>query len=560
MGEAARARAQAARPALLRRKGPAPKGLRVEHFVFPLLVAAGLIAYHNSFRGPFVFDDIPAITWNTSIRTLWPPSTVFSAPPRNAATGRPIVNLSLALNYALGGYDVVSYHVFNLGIHILSALLLFGIILRTLRSPGLRARYLDGAVGIAGAAALLWVVHPLNTESVSYTIQRTELLGGLFFLSTLYCAIRCFESPKERRWHVAALVAFALGLGSKEIVALAPAVVIVWDGLFWSASWKQALRRHRRLYIGFAIVLFLFMLFVGTRLRKTFKGIATQNVSPWQYALTQSGVIVYYLRLAIWPHPLSADYDGWPIATSVTSVLPYLTIILTLLALTFWGLARRHKLAFLGVWFFAILAPTSSFRPLSWEVAAERRMYLPLAAVVVLVVLGGATLLRYLRAPRLLGGLVAVAFAATLAFVTVRRNEDYRTPVVFWNDIVSKRPDNPRARISLGTYLYREGRKAEAFSHLAEAVRLNPKSALARSNLGNVLVGQGRTGEAIEHYREAVRLDPEDGRTRFNYARALARQGRREEAIEELESLLRRYPGFSSANLLLDRLRNGPAR
>jgi hypothetical protein len=557
MGEAARARAQAARPAQLHRKGPSTRSLRVEHFVFALIVAAGLIAYHNSFRGPFVFDDIPAITWNTSIRTLWPPSTVFSAPPRNAATGRPIVNLSLAFNYALGGYNVVSYHVFNLGIHILSALLLFGIIRRTLRSPGLRARYLDGAVGIAGAVALLWVVHPLNTESVSYTIQRTELLAGFFLLLTLYCAIRGFESPKKRRWHIAALGAFALGLGSKEIVAVAPAVVIAWDALFWSASWKQALRRHRRLYIGFAIVLFLFVLFVGTRLRKTFRGIARQ-MSPWHYALTQSGVIVHYLRLAIWPHPLSADYDGWPIATSITSVLPYLTIILTLLALTFWGLLRRHKLAFLGVWFFAILAPTSSIRPLSWEVVAERRMYLPLMAVLLLVVLGGATLLRNLRAPQPVRGLLVVAVAAILAVVTTRRNEDYRTPIVFWNDIVSKRPDNPRARISLGTYLYREGRSAEALSQLAEAVRLNPKSAHARSNFGIVLASQGRMGEAIEQYREAVRLDPDDGRTRFNYARALVRQGRREEAIDQLETLLRLNPGYSSATLLLDRLRIGP--
>jgi hypothetical protein len=559
MGEAARARAQAARPASLRRQGPAPKNLRVEHFVFPLLVAAGLIAYHNSFRGPFVFDDIPAITWNTTIRTLWPLSTVFSPPPHNAATGRPIVNLSLALNYALSGYNVASYHVVNLGIHILSALVLFAIILRTLRSPGLSARYRDGAVGIATGVALLWVVHPLTTECVTYTIQRTELLASLFFLLTLYCAIRGFESPKERRWHVAALVAFALGLGSKEIVAVAPAVVIAWDRLFWSASWKGGLRRHRRLYAGFAVVLFLFVVFVGTRLRGAFKGIARQ-MSPWDYALTQSGVIVHYLRLAIWPHPLSGDYDGWPIATSVTGVLPYLTIILTLLALTFWGLARRHKLAFLGVWFFAILAPTSSFRPLSWEVAAERRMYLPLAAVVFPLVLGGATLLRKLRAPRLVGGLLAVAFAATLAVVTIQRNEVYRTPVVFWSDVVSKRPDNPRARISLGYYLYKQGRSAEALSHLTEAVRLQPQSAKARSNFGIVLASQGRTGEAIEQYREAVRIDPNDSRTRFNYARALIRQGRREEAIEQLEATLRLYPGFSSAILLLDRLRNGPAR
>jgi hypothetical protein len=300
----------------------------------------------------------------------------------------------------------------------------------------------------------------------------------------------------------------------------------------------------------------LFVMFVGTRLRQAFTGIA-DVVSPWHYALTQSGVIVRYLGLAIWPHSLTADYGGWPIATSLKSVLPYVTIVLALLALVSWGLVRKKKLAFVGVWFFVILAPTSSFRPLTNEVAAERRMYLPLAAIVLLAVLGGSNLLRRLRAPRISGRLVVLALAAVLAFFTVRRNHVFRTPIVFWSDVVSKRPDNPRARISLGYYLYKQGRHADALTHLARAVRLEPANASARYSFGVVLASQGKTTEAIEQYREAIRINPQDVRTHFNLARALVQQGHRDESIEHLEAAIRLRPDFSAARRLLAQLRSG---
>lgn len=537
-------------------KQPTRKTLRVEHFVFALLIAAGSIAYHNALRGPFVLDDIPAITWNPTIRTLWPPSTVLSPPPHSAATGRPIVNLSLALNYAVSGRNAVSYHVFNLAIHILSALVLFAIILRTLGSPGLRSRHGDRAIVIATAAALLWVVHPLTSESVNYTIQRTELLMGLFFLLTLYCAIRAFEPPERRGWYVPGLAAFALGLGSKEVIVVAPAVVFVYGWMFFSTSLRNAFRRHWPLYAGFAAVLLLYTLLIGTRLRRAFAGFSGRAITPWNYAMTQAGVIVHYLRLALWPHPLVADYDGWPIATSVTSVLPPLVVVVTLLALTFWGLARRQKLALLGVWFFVILAPTSSVRPMPTEVAAERRMYLPLAAVVLLVVLAGQAVLQRLGAPRAAGAVIVVALAAILALVTVRRNEDYRTILGFWSDVIAKRPDNPRAHGALGNYLFKQGRKAEALEQLAEAVRIQPDNAYAQYRLGIVLASQGRTEEATARYREAIRIDPDNVYAHYNLARVLIAQGLTIEATEHLETAVRLQPAFPQARRTLDDLRS----
>ncbi|HEX9286719.1 MAG TPA: tetratricopeptide repeat protein [Thermoanaerobaculia bacterium] len=582
------------RRAKARQKQPTRRAFRFSRLAAPLLVAAGLFAYHNALNGPFVLDDVPAIPDNATIRTLWPASGVLSPPAQSAVTGRPLVNLSLALNYAASGLNVVPYHAFNIAIHLLAAVVLFGIIRRTLGGRGPEDRDHDPATGIATAAALLWVVHPLVTESVDYTIQRTELVMGLFFLLTLFCAIRVFDSPGSPGWQAAAVASFALGMGSKEVIVVAPLVVLVYDRLFRSRSFRDALQRHWRLYAGFAGVLVLFVLLVATRFRRVFTGMAGRSVTPWDYALTQSGVIVHYLRLSLWPHPLAADYDGWPIATSPVSVLPYLVVVLALVALTLWGLARRRKLAFLGVWFFFILAPTSSFRQIPSEVAGERRMYLPLVAVVALLVLAGRALFSRLDAPRIVSVTVTAALAITLSLVTVHRNDDYRTVLSFWSDAVAKRPDNPRARMSLGDYYFRHGRGAEAVAQLAEAVRLQPGSAKAQFDLGIVLANQGRMDEAIEHYRETLRIFPENasahnnlaaalaGRfdidgaieqyreairiepghavAHYNLALALGQRGRMEEEIQHLEAAVRLQPDFAQARRTLDDLRGRASR
>ena len=514
---------------------------RLERYAPLLIVFAGVVCFHNALRGPFVLDDFTAISNNPTIRT---PSDVLSPPAHSPVTGRPLVNLTLALNFALGGLDVTSYHVVNLAIHVLAALVLFGIVRRTLHAPRVSERLRPPANGIATAVALLWVVHPLTTESVDYTIQRTELLMGLFFLLTLYGAIRGFESSRPGVWYAAALAAFALGLGSKEVIAVAPVVVLAYDWLFWSPSFPAALRRRRFLYAGFAVVLALFAILVGTRLRGAFTGLS-RRMSPWDYALTQTGAIVHYLRLAVWPHPLAADYDGWPIATSLMAVLPYATLLLLLAGLTVWGLVRRRPLAFLGVWFFVILAPTSSFRPLAVEVVAERRMYLPLVAVVVLAVLAGRALLDGVKAPRSVGIAGVAVLAAILGIVTIQRNRTYQTTLSFWNDIVEKRPDNPRARIWLAKHLREAGRNPEAIQHLTAAVGLQPKNGDAQYGLGVALASQGRTDEAIQHYREALRINPKDAPAHNNLGVALASRGQIVEAVGHYLEAIRLNPGYA---------------
>ena len=412
-----------------------------------VIVIAGLWVYHNSFHGPFIFDDVPAILNNPNIRQLWPPWRAMYAPPSSPVAGRPVVCLTLALNYALGGLNVWGYHAFNVTIHLLCALVLFGILRRTFEGEKLRERFGAGAVWLAGAIALIWEVHPLQTESVTYIVQRTELLMGLFLLLTLYCALRSSQSTHPRVWQVVAIAACALGMGSKEVMVVAPVIVLLYDRVFLVSSFRELWQRRKGLYIGLAGTwLILAVLMAATFPRETIS-FGTENLTAGDYLKTEAGVLLYYLRLCFWPHPLVIDYSNWPIARSLRESFVSAMVVILLIGATLWAFRRRPWVGFLGAWFFLILAPTSSFIPILGEVAAERRMYLPLAAVVTLVVAGIWRIVAELRgndavvlpAQRLAIGILIVD-VLLLGWLTVRRNGDYRTEVSIWRDTAGNLP------------------------------------------------------------------------------------------------------------------------
>ena len=173
-----------------------------------LIVIAGALTYANSLSGPLLFDDQSAIISNPQIRRLWPPIEALAPPRDSVLTSRPFVNFSFAVNYALGGVSVRGYHLVNVSLHLLSALLLFGVVRRTLLTPKLRERFASSSSGIALACALIWMLHPLQTEAVDYITQRTELMMGLFYLLTMYCAIRAMDASAPEQWRAAAIVAW----------------------------------------------------------------------------------------------------------------------------------------------------------------------------------------------------------------------------------------------------------------------------------------------------------------------------------------------------------------
>ena len=518
--------------------------LKAQKFIPLLLIAAGVLAYHNSFRCPFIFDDLH-ITEDPLIRQLWPPW------PLLAHSSRPVVLLSLAANYALGGLNPLGYHIFNLAIHILAGLTLYGVVRRTLGSRTLSAKWVPAAAPVAATVAAIWLVHPLQTESVTYTIQRSESLMGLFYLLTLYCAIRSADSARARWWQLGAVASCALGMASKPVMVTAPVLVLLYDRVFLAQSWGEVERRRGMMYAGLAVTWLVLFVVLGNGQGewKETAGFAAQGIAPARYALMQAGAILRYIRLAFWPGPLCLDY-GWmyggPRAETLQAALPALIVVGGLLGATVWALRRHPALGFLGVWFFLILAPTSSFIPLA-DPIFEHRMYLPLAAVVTMAVLATSVLCKRMQFGRTPGWILGGAVVLMLAGLTARRNVDYASELAIWQDTVNKSPNNPRAHNNLAISLGQAGRVGEAVKHYEQALRLKPDYAEAHNNLGVVLGRLGKPEEGIGHLREALRLAPSYVEAHYNLGIVLGESGRHEEAIGQFAEAVRIDPDYAKA-------------
>lgn len=541
------------------------------------LVLAALAAYYNSFSGPFIFDDARAILKNPSIRHLSSISKVLS-PPEGGSTvsGRPFVNLTLAVNYALGGIKQVGgYHTLNLFIHILAGLTLFGLVRRTLSQRMLKEQLGETTLLLAFSVALLWIVHPLQTESVTYIVQRAESLVGLFYLLTLYCVVRAAESRSSSLWSVLAVGMCLLGMASKEVMVTAPLMALLYDRTFMAGTFREAWRQRWRLYLGLAATWFLLgWLIIGTGNRGSSAGFGV-SVSSFDYACTQCWAIIHYLQLSIWPRPLIFDY-GTGLIKDYGTVIPCGLGLALLLAATVYGLWRKPVLGFIGCWFFLILAPTSSVVPVVTQPIAEHRLYLPLAAVIAMLVAGGHRLMGRR------GLLIWPVLAVILGFLTVRRNVDYQSTLSIWSDTAAKRPtsarahdnlgsalddsgrteeaaqeyktailiepDNPNEHYNLGNTLAKLGRPLEAVAQYEEALKLNPKYADVHYNLGVILFGLGRLSEAIAEYERALQLNPDDADAHDSLGNALAQAGRVAEAMVHFEEALRLNPDDAGAH------------
>ena len=520
-----------------RKRSRVGKASRLSGLLPILLVAAGLGAYANSFAGAFLFDDAIHILDNQRIRQLWPPSEVIGGP-------RPVVDLTLAINYRLGGFEVEGYHAVNIAVHILAALTLYGLVRRTLLWEKFRGRYADTAPLFALVTSLVWVVHPLQTQSVTYLIQRAESLMGLFYLLTLYCAVRGFVSPRRIGWHLAAVACCTLGMGCKAVMVTAPLMVLLYDWVFLSQTPRQLIRKRWSLYVGLAATWSVPWLsgIAGGVLSPSSEGahvgFGYKGITPVEYGLTQFSVLVKYLSLSLWPRPLCLDYN-WPVVRSIGEALPAAAVVAFLLGATVWGIIRKSWLGFLGGWFFLILAPTSSIIPIK-DPLFEHRMYLPLAAVVTLAVFAGYSLLqlfhRRVLAGRPVRPIVAVVIAGAIVLAlgagTLQRNRDYHTAVSMWRDVAVKRPGNARAFEQLGTALVMEGRKRDAIEAYREAVRIDPDFSSAHVNLANALTQMQRFEEAVYHYNRTRELDPYHVDARLNLGHALDMLGRTAESIE----------------------------
>ena len=469
-----------------------------------LLTAAVIATYTNALSAPFVLDDQASVVQNPSIRHLSNLEDVLRTVPDSPVAGRPLVSLSFALNYAAGGLSPRGYRLVNLALHALCAVLLMAVAGRLL-----------GPIP-AFAVALLWALHPLNSEVVNYISQRTESMMAAFYLLTLYAAIRALAVKRPGRWHALATVSCVLGALCKESIATAALVVALYDRLLVFDSWRETFARRGRLYAGLALSWVVVGLSVASGAREAVAGFSS-GVSPWTYLLNQTVMITEYLRLTVWPDRLIVYY-GWPQPLTVADVAPYAAFVVLLAIATVVAMKRLPPVGFLGAWFFLTLAPASSIVPVATEVGAERRMYLPLAALVCLVVMAGAAIWRRARMPAMAAASAVALVAGALAAATVARNREYQSAVTLTRTVVERRP-SAVAHHMLGEALLDDKQTNEAIRHLREAVAQGNSRAAYR--LGATLYNAGEYDDAIRQLEVFVRtwkvpqqprwLEPADG-------------------------------------------------
>jgi len=496
------------------------------------IAAATIAAYARSLGGAFLYDDVDSILGNGSIRHV---ASALQPPPGLTVSGRPFLNLSFAANYAVSGTAVWSYHALNIAIHAGAVLLLFGIIRRTLAS------FSVDSVAVAFAAALLWALHPLQTESVSYVVQRAESLMGLLYLLTLYSFIRMASPGGGAGWAAVSVAACFLGMATKEVMATAPIVILLYDRTFASGSFREAWRRRRALYVSYGACWVPLAILAGRTAGRGGSAGFGSGVPWWAYSLTQFKAVAHYLRLSLWPRPLVGDY-GRILAGSPPEVTLCAFVVLSLAAGTWLLLRRNNPFGFLGAWFFIILAPSSSVVPVSTEIMAEHRMYLSLAA---LVTVGALALSAALPRRMFLAavGLVALGYGV----LTWRRTGVYENSMTFWSDVARKAPGNAGAWNNLGILTAEKGDQAGAIGDYQRALGIAPAYAYAHYNLGNSLMATGHPAEAAAQYEEALKYRPDDASVHFNLGNAFAQRRMPAEAAAQYREVLRIDPRRADA-------------
>ncbi|MCC7191738.1 MAG: tetratricopeptide repeat protein [Phycisphaeraceae bacterium] len=522
------------------------------------------VVYLPSLDAPPFFDDFDSLLENPTIRSLNP--AVCLRPPNDSSmTGRPLVNATFAIQYAIHGLWVWPYHAVNFLLHLACGWILFGIVRRTLRF--LESGHDGRDLLIAGGVSLLWLAHPLNSEAVIYITQRTELMAAFFLFLTLYAAIRAWEDAGSVGWTWTAIAACCLGMASKEIMVAAPLLIWLYDRTFVSGGFVAALRRSKLLYGGIFASWVLLVLVVLSGHRQSSTGFS-HGITWWQYLATESRILLWYLRLSFWPEPLTIIYPNH-IARSLAGVWPYLAAMSALFALTVVLIWKKSPAGFVGAVFFFILAPTSSVLPIMSEIAAERRMYIPLAGIAALVVAGGYRILERKQAScakaascgrSLLVGVSVflVLLIAVLAVASERRARVYDTDLALWEDAVRKSPTSGTALQNLAATYGGLQRYDDALQYLHKALEMAPRdwrifrsltttwielgdlnkaSITAQAAfelkpndyethwlLGEVAVNRKQYSQAIAHYRDALRINPKSAKVLNSLGAALFAQ------------------------------------
>lgn len=494
-----------------------------------LLAFMGLVvflAYSNTLEVPFILDDEPHIELNPSIRLdhfTW--NNLLAAGFESVNPHRPVANLSFALNYYFHQYKVTGFHVVNILIHVLTGILLYLFISTTIRLPLLQGRYGAGR-WLPFAAALIWLVHPIQTQAVTYIVQRMTTLAAMFYLLAMLCYIN--GRLAEKRWQrnvlfAVGLLAGLLALGSKEMAATLPFAVLLYEWYFFQDLSRTWLKRNFFYLLGAIVFLAgLAFLYLGQQpLAAILNGYQGRDFSLAQRLLTEPRVVMFYVSLLLFPHPsrLNLEHDFGLSGTFLSPPETFLAIAAIAGALGLAGILARQQrlLSFCILWFLGNMVIESSV--IGLEIVFEHRNYLPSMLFILFVVIIAGRCLKGKK-------MQAAVLTLVLVFLSVwthERNEVWGDEVRLWSDCAEKSPHKARPHLNLGTAMFEQGRTTEAIISYSEVLRIDPQHAIAHNNLGFVMAGLKRFKVAIAHYSEALRIRPNYEKAHFNLSVALSR-------------------------------------
>ena len=569
-----------------------------------LISITTLIIYSNTFTSPFHFDDIPNIVEDNKIREI---SNFL-----DVAGTRYIGDLTFALNYHFGGLNVFGYHLVNIAIHILNGILVWWLVVLTLRIPMIERFGLDAHIRgfIAMASSMVFAVHPIQTQAVTYIIQRYTSLATLFYLLSIVLFVRWrLSSSGGTRvfFYLFSILSAVLAMKTKEISFTLPFVIFLYEYSFFRERWK--IPYHLIPILITLVIIPLTRIGLDIPHGDMFGALQevsqeTENISRGDYLLTQFRVIVTYIRLLFLPVNQNLDYD-YPIYHSLFTPGVFLSFLFLLLifCLAVYFIVRSRKdgnayllLSSFGIlWFFITLSVESSLIPIK-DVIFEHRLYLPGVGIVVAFSSAVAWGVEYTRKRLSLKFssilvIVLIIMILPLSVATYHRNQVWKDEVALWTDVVKKSPEKARGYDNLGVAYYQQGQINEAIKEYKTAIRLDPNShdahydlavaynkqgriddaveefnttlrlkpniAEIHYNLGLVYSRHGRIDEAIKAYTEALRLKPDHAGIHHDLGFAYARQGRIDEAIEQYIAALRLKPDFAEARNHLGLLYKG---
>ena len=479
---------------------------------YTLLILSVLVIYSGTLHHSFHFDDTITVMYPTRIRDI---DNFFSSLMELSI--RPILLLTFKVNYAIHKFDVVGYHIVNISIHCVNVLLVY-ILLNRIGC--------DRNSALIGA--LLFAVHPIQTQSVTYISCRSVLLATTFYL----VAVLAFLSKR----YVTVGICFVLGMLTKEILISLPITAIV---IHWLVVSRETLFSYISKY-NKIIGLILFSMTAIALYRIIYSGgILPSSQTPYsvaEYFMTQLVAIpAFYVQKILMPVGLSIDHE-FPIYKEVPS---YLLIFYGLVVFSIWNSSRLMLLGIL--WFFITIAPESSFVPLL-DVVTEHRLYLPMvgASIIVTVIVN-----KYgLWFKRICYGMLFV-----LAVMSIDRNRVWATEVSLWTDARDKYPMLVRPHNNLGDAYDKLGEYWLATIEYENCLKLEPNYELAIVNLGNIYGKAGNLDMAQKYFEKALAINDRIAEAHYNLATIYLKRGMYGDALYTYEKALAINPDMHDARL-----------